>query len=78
MIELLVVGYLAIGLISGVLLWLVQRNDPLANTTLEDDSTPPLAVVLFLAGLAWPLSLPLVTWGWLRDQVHRRALRRRS
>jgi hypothetical protein len=78
MVETMLIGYLAVGALCGVLLWLAQRSERLTGPELEDDGVPPLAVVLLLAGLAWPIALPLVAWGWLRELTHRRTARRRS
>ena len=78
MVETMVIGYLAVGAFCGALLWLAQRAEQLGGPALEDDGVPPLAVVLLLAGLAWPIALPLVVWGWLRELAVRRTARRRS
>ena len=70
--QLLVVGYLALSLLCGLLIWLAQRTDPLRDAADRDDGGPPLVAVLLLAGLAWPLALPLIVLGWLRERASRR------
>jgi hypothetical protein len=66
-LELIAAGYLGVGAIAALVLWLFQRRQPLRGAADESDRYPPLPVVLAVAGLAWPISLPLATYDMLRQ-----------
>lgn len=77
LLEIVAIGYLALGAISAILLWLIQLGSAAASDDPASADGPSLVVVLLVAGLAWPLSLPLAAAGWLKETRGDRSNRRR-
>lgn len=66
-LELIATGYLGVGAVAALVLWLLQRRQEDSGAADGQDRYPPLLVALVVAGLAWPVYLPLAAYGWLKE-----------
>lgn len=75
-VEMFALGYLAVSVVSAALFWLAQREGLRAGTASEIGGLRAMLVVLLVTGLAWPITLPLAAYGWLKElRVRRRSER---
>jgi hypothetical protein len=66
-IEMAAGAYLAISTLSAVALWLIQRRGSSSDDPSGVDTQVSMLGVMLVAGLAWPISIPLAIYGWLRE-----------
>jgi len=74
--ELAVIGYLVVGILSAVVLWLLQLRHTGIQSLGQVDRHVSTLGLMVVVGLAWPISLPLAVYGWAKEWPQRWRSRR--
>jgi hypothetical protein len=65
--EIAFLSYVVVGALSSLVFWLLQRGGRNRGERAEVESSVSVLGVMIIAGLAWPISLPLTAYGWLKE-----------